>query len=255
MPIYKQEDIQKIKSEWLTVRRRYVDLIVQIFDLSAKLKEEKAKEYLNYGVGRRLEVIERCIENIFSIFPAERNNLLCREELIDVALNLHAFFVNIFGLLDNLAWVLIHEKQLAGVTDKKKVGLFKKETKKYLSNEFCQYLDSPPMKSWHSQYLTNYRDALSHRIPLYVPPQILNTEQKTQLTQMDQEIINCYKTRDFNAIDKLRKQQMNVGTVCPFFVHDSSESKAVFLHPQIIADFNTIEEIVKKYCETFLRKS
>jgi hypothetical protein len=142
----------------------------QIFDLSAKIKEEKAREYLHYGVGRRLEVIERCIENIFLIFPVERNNLLCREELIDVMINLHAFFVNIFGLLDNLAWVLIHEKKLAGIIDKKKVGLFKRETKKYLPNKFCQYLDSPQMKLWHEQYLTNYRDAFSHRIPLYVPP-------------------------------------------------------------------------------------
>ncbi len=170
MQIYKQEDIQKIKSELYSLRIKYCDLMGQIFDLSAKIKEEKAREYLHYGVGRRLEVIERCIENIFLIFPVERNNLLCREELIDVMINLHAFFVNIFGLLDNLAWVLIHEKKLAGIIDKKKVGLFKRETKKYLPNKFCQYLDSPQMKLWHEQYLTNYRDAFSHRIPLYVPP-------------------------------------------------------------------------------------
>lgn len=255
MQIYKREDIQKIDSELFTLKSRYVDLIVQIFNLSAKLKEEKAKEYLRHGVGRRLEVIERCIENIFLSFPVERSSLLCREELIDVAINLHAFFVNIFGLLDNLAWVLIHEKKLADTLNKKKVGLFKKETKKYLPNNFCQYLDSPQMKLWHKQYLTNYRDAVSHRIPLYVPPQILNTEQKKQLAQMDQEIINCYKTRDFDAIDRLRKQQMNIGTVCPVFVHDPSENKEVLLHPQLLADFNTIEDIVKKYCELFLQKS
>jgi hypothetical protein len=88
-----------------------------------------------------------------------------------------------------------------------------------------------------------------------VPPQILNPEQKKQLMQMDQEIIDCYKTRDFNAISKLRKQQRNIGTVCPIFAHASSESKGVLLHPQLIADFNTIEDIVKKYCETFLQKS
>jgi hypothetical protein len=255
MQIYKQEDIQKMKSELFTVKSRYADLMLQIFEISKTLKEEKAKEYLHHGVARRLEVIERCIENIFSIFPVERNNLLCREELIDVTINLHAFFVNIFGLLDNLAWVSIHENKLADIIDKKNVGLFKKETKKHLPNKFCQYLDSPKMKLWHNQYLTNYRDALSHRISLYVPPQILNAEQKKQFEQTEQEIINCYKTRDFNAIDKLRKQQVNIGTVCPFFVHDSSESKGVFLHPQIIADFNTIEEIVKKYCEMFFEKS
>jgi hypothetical protein len=82
-----------------------------------------------------------------------------------------------------------------------------------------------------------------------------NAEQRKQSLQMDREITNCYKTCDFNAMDKLRKQQMNIGTVCPIFVYDSSEGKEVFLHPQLIADFSTIEEIVKKYCETFLQKS
>jgi hypothetical protein len=169
MQIYKQDDIQKINSELFMVKSRSVGLMVQILELSSKLKEEKARGYLCCGVGRRLEVIERCIKNIFSIFPVERNNLLCQEELLDVAINLHAFLVNMFGLLDNLAWVSIHENKLADIIDKKKVGLFKKETKKYLLNKFCQYLDSPQMKLWHNQYLINYRDALSHRIPLYVP--------------------------------------------------------------------------------------
>jgi len=254
MKIYKQEDIQKIKSELFTVKKRYADLVVQKFELSANLKEEKAKEYLHYGVGRRLEFIERCVENIFSVFPIDRSNLLCREELMDVAINLHAFYVNIFGFLDNLAWVLIHEKRPGGAINKMNVGLFKEEIKQYLTDEFCQYLHSSQMRTWHDQYLKNYRDALSHRIPLYVPPQILNAEQKKELAQMDQEIINCYKTHDFSALAKLRKQQMNIGTICPI-VHDSCENRGVLLHPQVLTDFNTIEEIVKKYCESFLRKS
>ncbi len=253
MQIYKQEDIQKINSELFTVKSRYADLLAQILNLSEKLKEEKAKEYLSYGVGRRLRLVTRCIENIFSIFPVERNNLLCWEELFDVEINLHAFLVNIFGLLDNLAWVLIHEKKVK--IDRRKVGLFKEETKENFPSKFRQYLDSDTMEKWHNHYLTNYRDALAHRIPLYIPPQLLSTEQKKQYLQIEQEIFNCYKTHNFNAIDNLRKQQKNIGDVCPFFVHDSSESKKFFLHPQIIADFNTIEEIVKKYCEMFFDKS
>jgi len=252
MQVYKQEDVQKIKSELNTLRQRYLNLLSKIFELSEKLKEEKAKEYLHHGVGRRLEVIERCIENIFLIFPVERKNLLCHDELIDVAINLHAFFVNIFGLLDNLAWVLIYEKQLAGIIDKKKVGLFKKETKKHFPSEFRQYLDSGEMKIWHKQYLTNYRDALSHRIPLYVPPQTLNTEQKKKVEQIENTIVDCIRSRDFDALNKLRIEQKNIGSVCPFFIHALSENKYVVLHAQLIADFNTIEEIVEKYCKTFL---
>ncbi len=252
MQVYKQENIQKIKSELNTLRLRYLNLLSKIFGLSEKLKEEKAKEYLHHGVGRRLEVIERCIENIFSIFPIEREKLLRHEELIDVAINLHAFFVNIFGLLDNLAWVLIHEKRLAGTIDKKKIGLFKKETKEKFPSKFRQYLDSGPIKIWHDQYLINYRDALSHRIPLYVPPQTLNTEQKKKVEQIENKITDCIRSQDFDVLDKLSNEQKNIGSICPFFIHALSENKYVVLHAQLIADFNTIEKIVEKYCETFL---
>lgn len=252
MQIYKQEDIQKINSEFNTLKRRYIGLVFKLFDLSGKLKEEKAKEYFHHGIMRRLEVIERCIGNIFLIFPVERENLLSHDELIDVEINLHAFFVNVFGFLDNLAWVLIYEKRLAVTIDKRKVGLFKKETKEIFPAKFCEYLDSGRMKTWYDQYLINYRDALSHRIPLYVPPQTLNPEQKKKFEQIENKIADCIRSRDFGSLDKLRNEQNTIGSVCPFFIHALSENKYVALHAQLIADFNTIEEIVEKYCETFL---
>ena len=112
MQHFKQEDIQKILSELELVGKRYSDSIFCLLKLSGNLRQEKAKEYLFHGAVRRLRVIYRCINNIFTIFPLERATLLNRDELDDVMINLHAFFVNIFGILDNLAWVFIHEKQL-----------------------------------------------------------------------------------------------------------------------------------------------
>jgi hypothetical protein len=254
MQIYKQKDIQEIKSELINLNWRYSDLQMKILGLSGKLKEDKSKEYLHQGAERRLGVIKRCVENIFSIFPADRGSLLCHDELADVEINLHAFFVNISGLLDNLAWVVIYEKQLADVIDKERVGLFRKETKKHLSSAFCQYLNSNQMKIWHGQYLKNYRDALSHRIPLYVPPQTLNVEQKELWEKIEKKIANSFKSRDFDAVDKLRSEQNNIGSICPVFVHALSENKPLFLHVQLISDFMTIEEIIEKYCEMFFGK-
>jgi len=254
MQHFKQEDIQKIKSELEDVGQRYLNLTSKLLELSRILKQEKAKEYLYHGVMRRLRVIYRCINNIFTIFPLEKETLLNRDELDDVMINLHAFFVNIFGILDNLAWIFVHEKNLASKLNQWQVGLFKKETKDNFCDEFRQYLDSSQVKTWHDEYLKNYRDALSHRIPLYVPPKTLNSTQRSQLDLIENKINDSFKLSDLDTIDRLHSEEDKVGDVCPFFVHSLSESegKYVALHAQTITDFKTIEEIVGKFCEMFV---
>lgn len=254
MQHFKQEDIQKIKSELGVVGERYLNLASQLLKLSEDLKQEKAKEYLFHGVMRRLRIIYRCINNIFTIFPLERETLLNRDELDDVMINLHAFFVSIFGILDNLAWVFIHEEQLANAIGQLQVGLFKEKTKEKFTAQFCQYLDSGQIKTWHNEYLKNYRDALSHRIPLYVPPKTLNSDQRSQLDMIEKEINDSLKSGNIDTIDRLHSEEDKVGDVCPFFIHSLSESenKYVALHVQIITDFKTVEEIVGKFCEMFV---
>lgn len=59
--------------------------------LSDENIEKIEKEFLIQGVARRLQVIRRCVENIYSIFPVKREELLCNDELSDVDINLHAF--------------------------------------------------------------------------------------------------------------------------------------------------------------------
>lgn len=252
MSFFKQDDVDKIKSEFALINSRYSDLTIKLWKLHKSLKTDKAKEYLTHGVMRRMGIMMRSIENVFTIFPIERIKLLSMDELRDVDINLHAFCINIFGFLDNLAWVLIHEKQPAAKIDKTTVGLYKKKTQEYLTEEFRRYLNSERTKKWHAEYLKNYRDALSHRIPLYVPPKTLTPEQASQVEQIGNKIADCYKSCDLDMIEKLRKEQDSIGDVCFLVSHAFSESKSIVLHAQLIADFNTIEEIVEKYCEMFL---
>jgi hypothetical protein len=247
----KDKDIEKINSDLSMLQERYLNLVSRILTLSGNLKEEKAQEYLSHGVARRLDVIERCVENIYSIFPLERKELLSRNELKDLDINLHAFFVNIFGLLDNLAWVLVHEKRLK--IDKKNVGLYMNKTQECFEEKFRSYLNSDHMKKWHNEYLKNYRDALSHRIPLYVPPKALTSEQKDRAELIEKQINNSIRSRDYNAINNLNDSDDKIGSPCPFFIHSiSEENRYVFFHAQVITDFKTIEEIVEKFCDAFI---
>ncbi len=252
MSFFKQNHINQIKSEFALINSRYTNLSIKLQKLHNSLKIDEAKEYLTHGVMRRMGIIKRSIENVFTIFPIERIKLLSMDELRDVDINLHAFYINIFGLLDNLAWVFIYEKQLTAEISKMSIGLYKKKMQKYLTEEFRYYLNSERMKKWHTEYLKNYRDALSHRIPLYVPPKTLTPEQASQVEQIEKKIADCWDPLDLDMIEKLRREQHSIGDICFLIKHAFSEGKSIVLHAQLIADFNTIEEIVKKYCEMFL---
>ncbi len=252
--ILRDKDVAKIENNLILLKSRYVKLVNSIFKTETFLKDAKAKEYLLHGVARRLGVIERCVENIYSIFPLRREKLLNRNELKDVEINLHAFFINIFGLLDNIAWVVMHEKNGAKAIGRRSVGLYRIETQEYLGDSFKQYLNLERMKKWHDEYLKDYRDALSHRIPLYVPPKNLKPEHKEQEIGIDLRMREAIKSRNIDLTDDLGKEDDGIGDPSPFFVHSLSETdnKLVRLHAQVITDFGTVEEIVEHFCDMFM---
>ncbi|MGH7205476.1 MAG: hypothetical protein ACREI2_04625 [Nitrospiraceae bacterium] len=243
---YTPEQVTEIEQGYKAVLRELEDLLISLVgDFSPLLKVKRAQEYVDHGVCRRLRIIRRCIENIFSVFPANRTKLLSEEERSDVVINLHAFFINIHGVPDNLAWVYVLEK---GITLKpSRVGLFSKSTQEHLPEEVCEYLNSERIKEWHGKYAKNYRDALAHRIPLYVPPWSCTPEHEKRYRELDAMISEEVKNRNFDHVHKLTDEQDALRGVCLTFLHSFSDDDAcppVYFHPQVIADARTVMEIV-----------
>jgi len=211
------------------------------------------------GVGRRLKTLSRCINNIFTIFPSDRSEHLSKEELSDVNINLHAFFINIAGVFDNLGWVFVYENELLGKANEGKiarngVGLFCTETQSYLTRELRDYLNSNSIKTWNADYSKNYRDSLAHRIPLYVPPSLLNDAEAQVFRDREQQIqkLDFTKEADREKYDELHEAQQKLGRVSHFLAHSLNEgSRPVYFHAQVLADFATIEEVIHKFIKHF----
>ena len=135
--VYSEIQIEEINDKYQEVIRTDDKLLPRFMTFQQKLKNEKAREYLLQGVGRRVKTLTRCINNIFTIFPVERAQHLSKKELIDLNINLHAFFINIAGIFDNLGWVFVYENDLFGKAkegkiDRNGVGLFIKKTQENL---------------------------------------------------------------------------------------------------------------------------
>jgi len=67
----------------------------------------RLREHLLRGAARRIGVIRRAVQNIYSLFPPETVRPLDADALADVQINLHAFVMNLYGLYDNWAWAYV----------------------------------------------------------------------------------------------------------------------------------------------------
>ena len=254
---YDEQALRSIAEKYAEVGRIHDQLALRLSSILSSIRNTEAKEYLTQGVGRRLSILTRCIHNIFSIFPVRRTEHLALEELADVDINLHAFFVNLSGLLDNLGWVFVFENDFRGKLSKKNIGLFKNKTQSFLPENFRTYLNTERMKRWYSEYSKNYRDALAHRIPLYVPPFVLNREEQERYLALEDQI-HALDVRVYDNLaicDQLREKQKELGQPSLFFTHSFAEgSQPMLLHAQVITDYVTVEEILNSFCENMRTK-
>ncbi len=257
--VYSQESLDEIKVKYNEIHLLYREQVLNLAIFQNKLNNEKACEYLMHGVVRRLDILFQCIENIFTMFTPNRSKHLSKKELLNLDINLHAFFINMAGIFDNLGWVFVYENSLFGRKKDEKirridVGLFNVATQKHLNPKLREYLQSERMKSWYGNYTKNYRDSLAHRIPLYIPPSILNKEQSKEFRDIEAE----RQGLDFSDEEYIHKshtlinKQRNLGVASHFFAHSMNEgSPLVYFHAQIISDYLTINEVITIFYDDF----
>ena len=110
---YSQEQERELETAYKDVLHELPNLWIKLLsDVAPSLNREEAREHLNHGLCRRLTILQRCVQNIFAIFPPRRKQLLSGDERVDLEINLHSFLINIHGLPDNLAWTYVIERRI-----------------------------------------------------------------------------------------------------------------------------------------------
>jgi hypothetical protein len=229
------------------VRRGLQDLKLKIVVQGQPLDiTSRVREHLLHGVGRRIGVIKRSIENIFSLFPPETARPIDLETIADVQINLHAFVMNLYGIWDNWAWafVLRHNLEI-GRGDRRRISLFNDAMRARLPSPLRNYLSSSTMIEWHEQYAKYFRDALAHRIPPYLPPARFTREEGKHYNELEDEKVECIKAAQWERLDQIYIEQANIGSPCFSFLHAYTEdtpAKLIMLHPQVLCDGMTVVE-------------
>jgi hypothetical protein len=243
---YSVEQIESLSHEFDVVQSELQELLLSVVMAGEVVLNAQAKEYLLHGVGRRTKVLRRCILNVFELFPLTRREPISSDDLDEVQINLHAFVMNLYGFFENSAWAFVLRHGLRDqIGDRKHIGLFLARTQQYLPDPLKTYMTSRTMALWHADYLKNYRDALAHRIPLYIPPAAFTPETGKRYSELEEAKAPAIRNHDWDVLDRIYAEQASLGTAYPAFLHSLDENagpKPVLLHPQMLCDAKTVLE-------------
>ena len=208
-------------------------------------------EHLTHGAGRRLSVLIRAIENSFYILDPELTRPLERDALVDLQINLHAFLINIVGIFDNWAWCFCFRHNLADVLENQtNVDLFKRNLQSKLPAPLRDHLTQESTRTWHKRYLKNYRDALAHRIPPYIPPSRIDPSDADRYRALEAERTPCILAGNWERLEQIKVETEALEHPVFAFLHSysvDSGPKPIVLHPQLLSDAMTVTEFGRKF--------
>lgn len=247
--MFTPDQIQQLRYGYLQVEQTYFKLMSTY--LSFNTKDPKSREYIVHGFLRRVSTLRRCIQNVYSIYPPDRSDIPSRKECVDLAINLQSLVFNVFGSIDNLAWIWATEEKLTtdagGSLRPRDISFKKKLLRETLPSGFLDYLDS--LKDWFS-YMEDFRHALAHRIPLYVPPYTVTPANIEKHDELEKQKNSVMGRGDFEEYERLNSEQVKLGRFTPAMTHSHTEAPgSVAFHAQVLADWNTVGELADKFLE------
>ena len=207
-------------------------------------KDAHAGEHALHGFSRRLGTLIRAINLVFEWLPPELDAIPERDTVVDATIVIQSFVLNTFGCLDNLAWIFVHEKAVrkadGTALDPQGVSLGSKAVRAKFSKEFNDYIDS--RNDWFKG-IKDFRDALAHRIPLYIPPFIVGPDVMDDYNRLEHESGAALRAGKLEEYDRLQTEQKKLGRFRPWMTHSRTENApSIVFHPQLLADFNTVDE-------------
>lgn len=216
----------------LIVAEALRDLMAAAVMYSSRVQDGEPLAHLRYGVGRRSKTLWLSIRNLTRLVPPDREAPMPQEEVDEAARDLNVIYINIRGLMDNLAWAIVHQFGSAKTRALKpaSVGLFRRT----IANDealspLATALD--PFKQWDSE-MAERRDPAAHRIPLSVPPTVLDKasqqewlERRADYDAAMERALEIVRDRNANSDEAFQRvheasaRMEAVGRFMPWFHH------------------------------------
>lgn len=259
---YRSEHLNKLYSEIKDLRNQTAGVQILLGELAQRMKQPRAQMFANEGIGRRLPLVARCVQNIFQLYPPDTEMLLTREVCDDIAIHLHAFAINVYAIFDNIAWACMLEA--GGSLPPLKVSPFKQECARFLPSDLKNYIARDITQKWFNEYGKIYRDSTAHRIAPYLPSRAYTIEEGRKFRELHershQALLDAAKVmpleRDYGRelLDlhyelNLQKEMLgsNSLVMALSLSGDADANPPVLLHPQLLCDWGLANELVHTF--------
>jgi hypothetical protein len=231
-----------VKKAWhthaLVIFNPLRDLSFEAIKVADKLRSIDACNFLRYGAGRRLSAIWYSYRSIIHIAHAERTDPLTSDEAHEVNKDINLIYMHLRGVLDNFAWAYCYEKEPKLLKnkkgqDRKLIGLFNPEMVQESENpDFWKLIFEH--HQWAKE-LSDKRDPVAHRIPLYVIPSVITKKEEAIYAELEKEQSRAIQELNLDNWEQLIAKQRSIGTLPLLFAHDPSD-KLIPIYPTIPND-------------------
>ncbi len=244
--MYTTEQVEKLSEVASTVKKRARNLIEQYYSLN--FTSNQAKEFALQGFGRRVSNLSSAIQQIYDAIPPDYQGTPSKEQRSSVEIGLHAFFANLAGCFDNLAWIYVYEKNLTIKNQYVGISHKHKQMLSYFSDSFRLCISE--MESWFN-HLKSFRDSLVHRIPLYIPPYAVPDDKIDLYNELSARKFQIPKSFDEKYLEEQEEIEGKLGNIVrfePVYNHSWIENPIpINFHAQVLADFATIEQLANDF--------
>ncbi len=189
-----------------------------------------ARRHFNEGFVRRHYMLQSSRLCLSQHCSQDRKEPLSPYEATDCAIHLNAYYLNLRGTLDNLAWVLQYEWQLlAGVTEEGGRG---RQECNLFGPRFLAALKSkhPELTSVFEQHgnwaheLADLRDPAAHRVPIYVPPSVITSqEQVDKFRRIEAQADVAPSERGDRPISEIYREAQAVADFAPVMIISTAQ--------------------------------
>ena len=211
--------------------------------------EEGAHKHLFRGLMVRLGMIQHAAVTL-DVELSKAEGPLSSYTAMELSLLINAFYLNLSGGLDNLAWALAYQHNLFDQLDesgkgRRNVALFGTKFRKALRDknhrEMVNKLER--FDDWNND-LRSFRDPSAHRIPLLVHPSIWSEQDVEEQKRLDTEAAKLFASgRDEEAMEKIFEWS-RLGTFVPSFSGDVPQTITYHLGPKVTEDFEQWYRVV-----------
>jgi hypothetical protein len=203
--------------------RRRLALIEPATFTPERIRSPRALQHLKEGFNRRVLMLEASFRFLIRKAGEAGGKPVSPYTATELALHLNAFYLNLCGALDNLAWALQYEHNLVPGADeagakRQQVNLFSRPFLEALGNPAPSLV--PKIRehvAWNTD-LRDLRDPAVHRIPIYAVPAVADQQQGEQFKQLQQEAARLFESGDYDGGMELIFKSQSVGTYEPLMV-------------------------------------